>query len=194
MANHPHDKDRPENAAVRRALAKQDVAALKLALTPRQRAFAHEYVVDFNGSAAAIRAGYAKPYADRQAHLLLRHKGIAFLIDHLNQSKSAKIVAIDPEYVLQKIYSIVNKDGVRDGDALRGLELLARHFGMLTDKTELTGKDGGAIAIEQQKVEEEAQSFTALMRGLKERAEKDRAKEQEAAPTFDEVTLLEPED
>jgi len=30
-----------------------------MALTPRQERFCEEYLVDFNGSAAAIRAGYA---------------------------------------------------------------------------------------------------------------------------------------
>jgi hypothetical protein len=169
-ARHPHDASRPESAAVRRALAKQDVEALKLALTPRQRAFAHEYVVDFSGAAAAIRAGYATRYADRQAHTLLRHKGVAFLIDHLNQSKAAKVVAIDPDYVLQKIYSIISKDTVKDGDALRGLEILARHFGMLRDKTEISGPGGEAIQLEQrQRVEEEAQHFTNLLEQLRER-------------------------
>jgi hypothetical protein len=174
-ARHPHDADRPESAAVRRALAKQDLEALKLALTPRQRAFAHEYIVDFNGSAAAIRAGYSKPWADRQAHILLKHKGVAFLIDHLTISKTAKATIIDPDYVLQRITEIVNKEGAKDGDKLRGLELLARHLGMLTDRTELTGKDGEAIKIQQQ-VEEEANGFMAMMKTLKERAEKDAAK------------------
>lgn len=182
MAKHPHDAERPENAAVRRALEKQDVAALKLALTPRQRAFAHEYVVDFNGTAACIRAGYAKQYADRQAHILLHHKGVAFLIDHLTQSKAAKTVSVDPDYVLSQVTAIIGKEGTKDGDKLRGLELLARHLGMLTDRTEISGPDGEAIKIEQQ-TKEEAQSFTQLMKQLQERAAKDAMKK--------DVTLVE---
>lgn len=169
-ANHPHDANRPESAAVRRALAKQDVEALKLALTPRQRAFAHEYIIDFNGAAAAVRAGYAKPYADRQAHLLLKHKGVAFLIDHLNISKAAKVHVIDPEYVLQKVTEIISKETAKDGDKLRGLELLARHLGMFIDRTEISGPDGEAIQLEQKRAtQEEAEKFTFALEQLRDR-------------------------
>lgn len=169
-AKYPHDASRPESAAVRRALAKQDIEALKLALTPRQRAFAHEYVVDFNGAAAVVRAGYVTKYPDRQAYTLLQHKGVAFLIDHLNLSKAAKVTAITPEYVLQRVTEIISKDTAKDGDKLRGLELLARHLGMLTDRTEITGKDGEAIQLEtKQRVEEEAQHFTNMLEQLRER-------------------------
>lgn len=165
-AKHPHDASRPESAAVRRALARQDVAAMKLALTPRQRAFANEYVVDFNATAACIRAGYANNYPDRQAHLLLKHKGISFLIDHLTQSRAAKVMSVDPDWVLQKITAIVNKEGVRDGDALRALELIARHLGMLTDKQEIK-----MDATIDSRVDEAARDFSNLLKGLQKRAE-----------------------
>lgn len=170
---HPYDTDRPESVAVRRALEKQDLEALKLALTPRQRAFAYEYVVDFNATAAALRAGYAKSYADRQGYLLVKHKGVAFLIDHLIHSTAAKVVQLDKDYVVQGILAIANKDGARDGDKLRAFELLARHLGMLTDKQEI--KASVDIA-EKQAVEEEAQNFTHLLKGLKERAKQENQK------------------
>lgn len=169
-AKHPHDKERPESAAVRRALKRQDIAALKIALTPRQRRFAEEYIVDLNGTAAAIRAGYSNNYPDRQAHILLKHEGVAALIDHLMASKAARIVSVDPDYVIQRITAIINKDTARDGDKLRGLELLARHLGMLTDKQEITGKDGGAIEI-QQKTAEDVATFLNSLKGLQKRAE-----------------------
>ncbi len=172
-AKYPHDSKRPESAAVRRALEALDVEALRVALTPRQRAFAHEYVVDFNATAAAIRAGYAPTYSEQQGHILTKHKGVMFLIDHLTQSKEAKIVSVSPEYVLQGITAILQKEGARDGDKLRGLELLARHLGMLTDKTEITGKDGQPL-IEKQKIDEEASAFTALMKKLQDRADNDK--------------------
>jgi phage terminase small subunit len=169
MANHPHDKDRPESAAVRHALAKGDMAALRLALTPRQRRFAEEYIVDFNGAAAAVRAGYSLNYPDRMASTLTKHAGVAALIDHLTASKEAKVMSVNPDYVIQKVTEIVTKPESRDGDKLRGLELLARHLGMFIDRTEITGKDGGAIEVEQRKIEEEAQNFTRLMKALQER-------------------------
>lgn len=173
-ANHPHDASRPESAAVRKALASDDVEALRIALSHRQRRFAEEYIFDFNGSAAALRAGYSTNYPDRQAHLLLKHKGVIRYIESLSESKTAKIVSVNPDYVLQRVTEIISKEGARDGDRLRGLELLARHLGMFIDRTELTGKDGGAIEIEQRKVDEEAQKFTDLIKGMRNRVQSDK--------------------
>lgn len=166
-ARHPHNADRPESAAVRRALEKKDIEALRLALTPRQRAFAHEYVVDFNGAAAVVRAGYSPKYADRQAYINLHHKGIATLIDHLTQSKAAKTVSINPDYVIQRVTEIINKDEAKDGDKLRGLELLARHLGMLTDRQEISGDL--KIDVEKKLAEEEAAALMNQLRRLADR-------------------------
>lgn len=163
-AKHPHDPLRPTPRAVKLALAKNDMKALEKVLTPRQRAFCYEYVVDFNGQAAAIRAGYAVPYADKQAHILLHHEGVARFVDHLSQSKAAKITAVNPDYVIGKVTAIISKEGVTDGNALRALELLARHLGMFIDRTELTGKDGGPIQT--QEIEEQANSFIEQLRSI----------------------------
>lgn len=168
-ARHPHDSNRPNPIAIRRALEKGDMKALGLALTVRQRRFAQEYILDFNGAAATIRAGYSPKWADRQAHILLAHEGVARYIDHLAQEAAGSIVSVDRDYVVQRVVGIVNKDGAKDGDRLRGLELLARYLGMFIDRTEITGKDGGPI--ETQKIEEEATAFTNLLKALGERAD-----------------------
>jgi phage terminase small subunit len=172
MAKYPHDKDRPESAAVRKALAKMDMEALSIALTPRQRAFCKEYIVDFNGSAAAVRAGYATTYADRQAHQLLKHKGVSAFIDYLTASKAQKIMSVDPDYVIQGIVEIVQKEVAKDGDKLRGYELLARIMGMFIDKTEITGKDGDAIQIEQREIEQEVSHVINVLNGMRKKTQK----------------------
>jgi phage terminase small subunit len=141
---------------------------LYLSLSPRQRAFCEEYIVDFNGKAAAIRAGYATKWADRQAALLLKNKGVATYINSLQESKEAKIIAVDPDYIIQQVTAIIGKPGAKDSDRLRGLELLARHLGMFVDRTEITGKDGGPL--ETRRVEEEAETFTNLLKSLSERS------------------------
>lgn len=169
MAKYPHDSKRPTPKAVLRAVEKKDAKALKLALTPRQEAFAREYVVDYNGTAAAVRAGYAVNWADRQAHILLQHEGIRAYIEMLNTSQEAKIHSVSPDYVLQQVTAIINKPEAKDGDRLRGLELLARHLGMFIERTEITGKDGGAIEIENRKIEEEANTFTSLIKKMADR-------------------------
>lgn len=177
MANHPHDKTRPESKQVLAALAlcddadsdsalKDAIETLYRALSPRQRAFAKEYVIDFNGAAAAIRAGYSKKWADRQANILKNHLGVARLIEYYTASASAKMMSIDPDYVIARVTRIINSDEAKDGDKLRGLELLARHLGMFIDRQEITGKDGDAIRIQQQKVREEADDFIATLRRM----------------------------
>lgn len=168
-AKHPHDTDRPESPAVRKALEKMDMEALSIALTPRQRRFCEEYTVDFNGAAAAVRAGYSPTYPDRQAHLLLRNKGIAAYIDYLTASKAAKIMSVNPDWIIQGIVGIIGKDGGKDNDKLRGYELLARIMGMFIDKQEITGKDGGAIEVEQRRIDEEASDFTNMLKRMANR-------------------------
>ena len=48
--------------------------------TPKQAAFAAEYLKDFNATQAAIRAGYAEKSAGVEGHRLLKHPQIAALI------------------------------------------------------------------------------------------------------------------
>lgn len=168
MAKHPHDPDRPESPGVKKALEAKDMEALGIALTHRQRRFCDEYIVDFNGTAAAIRAGYATAYADRQAHQLLRHKGVSAYIDHLTASKASKIMSVDPDWVMQGIVETIT-EAQKHGDKLRGYELIAKILGMLTDKHEITGKDGGAIEVEQRQIQEEADQVVNLLNAMRKK-------------------------
>lgn len=168
-AKHPHDTERPESPAVRKALELMDMEALGTALTPRQRRFCEEYTVDFNGAAAAVRAGYSTNYPDRQAHQLLKNKGVSTYIDYLTASRAAKILSVDADYIVQGIVQIINKEAGKDGDKLRGYELLARLKGLFIDKQEITGKDGGAIEVEQRRIDEEATDFTRMLNAMRKR-------------------------
>jgi hypothetical protein len=67
---------------------------------------------------------------------------------------------------------VMNKPGIRTTDELRAIEMAMKHKGMFVERTEITGKDGDAIRIEQQRVEEEAQSFTETLKMLRDRADK----------------------
>lgn len=165
MANHPHDKTRPENSAVKKALAADDMEALKDALTYRQRRFCEEYVIDFNGRAAVVRAGYSNKWPDRQAYQNMMNDGVIRYIEHLSQSAASKIMSVDPDYVIRSVTEIVSKEEARDGDRLRGLELLARILGMLVEKKEVTGKDGGPIAFEE--TQKEAREFTDMLKRIR---------------------------
>lgn len=168
----PHDSSRPESPGVTKALAADDMDALRDALTYRQRRYCEEYVIDFDGKAAAIRAGYSVKWPDRQAHLLHMNKGVVRYIDHLQMSKESKIVSINPEYLIQKLLDIMNRPGIRTADELRAVEMMMKHMGMFVDKTEISGPDGDAIKIEQ-KVQEDALKFRTIMEQLKSRQKKE---------------------
>lgn len=169
MANAPYDPRRPVSRRMAKAIEGGDVEVVKQCLTVLQKRFAEEYVADFNATAACIRAGYKPDNADKIGHQVLKHDGVAYYIDHLTRNKAESLISISPEYVIQQVTSIVMKEGAKDGDKLRGLELLARHLGMFIERTEITGKDGGAIEMNQRKIEEEANAVTNTLRQMTER-------------------------
>lgn len=45
-------------------------------LTPKQKKFCDEYLIDLNATQAAIRAGYKKDYADRMAYKLVENSRV----------------------------------------------------------------------------------------------------------------------
>lgn len=141
-----------------------DIEGIKKSLTIRQLRFCEEFNVDYDAKAAAIRAGYSPKWADRQAHQLIKHEGCRYYINHLTQSKEAKLVSVNPDYVVQKVVAGIDKsDKMHNmGGYFRGLELLARHLGMLRDKTEISGPDGKSIEIEQRTREEVADVINHL--------------------------------
>lgn len=171
-AKHPHNPERPESPAVKKALEADDMTALEKALTPRQLMFCKEYIVDFNGTAAAIRAGYATQYADRQAHQLIKNAGVMRYIEHLTLSVAAKTISVDADYIMQGIVGIIQKAEGKDGDKLRGYELLARLKGLFIDKTEISGKDGEAIQVEQRRVQEESDDFVRMIKSMVKKNDK----------------------
>ena len=76
------------------------------------------------------------------------------------------------DYVVNKLVAIVEEtEAGNPNAALRGLELLAKHLGMLKEKTEISGPNGGAIEYEQ-KVKEDAANLESAIARLAERGGK----------------------
>lgn len=175
MANAPHNKDRPETKAVLRALEKGDMDALGNALSVRQRRFCEEYIVDYNGTAAAIRAGYSPNHPDRQAYQLLKqNRGVSTYIDYLSRTREQQIMSVNPEYVISKTVKIIEGEDAKNSDKLRGLEMIAKILGMFIEKKEISGPDGGAIQL--QRISEDAQAFASQLRQLADRAQREEEK------------------
>ena len=107
-------------------------------LTPKQKLFVKEYVVDLNGRKAALRAGYGAGGAASQASRMLQRPEFKVAIAKL-QTKIGDKLEITVEYVLDKIRrSAEMADATNQhGSALKGWELLGKHLGMFRENHNL---------------------------------------------------------
>ncbi|RXG18724.1 phage terminase small subunit [Leeuwenhoekiella aestuarii] len=78
-------------------------------LTPRQKRFCEEYVIDLNQTQAAIRAGYAKRSAKEQASRLLTKDNILDYVQKLKDGVFEKLNFTHQD-VIQKLDQWVNSD------------------------------------------------------------------------------------
>lgn len=79
------------------------------ALPPMQQRFVEEYLVDLNGTQAAIRAGYSKKTAEQYAHQLLKKPSVQAAIAKA-RSKLSERVEITQEMVLSRYWMIATAD------------------------------------------------------------------------------------
>lgn len=110
-------------------------------LSPKQMRFIDEYLLDLNGTQAAIRAGYSPNSAQEQASVLLSKPMIAKIVSE-RQAEQAHRCDISKEWVLKRLISesqITKDQGGTHSGRMRALELLAKHLGMLTDRLMVTG-------------------------------------------------------
>ncbi len=74
-------------------------------ITHKQKIFAAEYIKDFNGTQAAIRAKYSVNSAKEQASRLLTNANVQAEVAKLMQKRVEK-VEVDANYVLQRLVEI----------------------------------------------------------------------------------------
>lgn len=110
-------------------------------LTTKQRLFVEAYLANPNATQAAIKAGYSEKTAYSQGQRLLKNVEIAKLIGERVES-----VVMSADEVLTELAAIA-KGGYSTykGDKLKALELVGKHHKLFTDKTELTGANGGPV-------------------------------------------------
>ena len=86
-------------------------------LSKRQERFAREYVIDCNGTKAAIRAGYSESGASVQAVRLLADDNVLALVERLTNRKFAKL-EISADHVLHELARLAFLDPRKffDGD------------------------------------------------------------------------------
>ena len=153
---------------VRRALDDEDYEELERVMPPMQLAFANEYIKDFNGAQAVVRAGSTTKYPNKMAFQWLNNPGVRAVIDYLMAERTRQM-KIDQGFVIEKLVRTIERAEAdkQHQSVLRGVELLAKHLGMFVEKTEITGKDGEAIKY--QEVSNEAAAFLRTIDGLVKR-------------------------
>lgn len=138
-----------------------------MGMTPKQEAFAREYLIDLNATQAAIRAGYSRGTAKEQGCVLLTNPNVAqFVADGI--AVRAAQTGIDARWVLEQAVEVYRaaRDDDKLSEALRALEHIGKHVdvGAFRERIEHTGKDGGAIQLEQ--VTNDADAFTRSIAGI----------------------------
>lgn len=128
-------------------------------MTPKQKKFCVEYLIDLNGTQAAIRAGYSKKTANRIANQLLSKLDIRNYIKDLRAKyfKKGIITAEEVEYRLSKAgrgelkEEVIVVEGVGDGcsearivqkhlsvrDQLKALELMGKRHDLFGADTKI---------------------------------------------------------
>lgn len=122
-------------------------------LTPKQRKFVSEYLVDLNATQAAIRAGFSQKTARAQGQRLLTNVYIANAIAAA-QAKREKRTEITQDRVVQELARIAfgNSRSVMSwgpgGLVLRNSnDLNEDEAALVSEVRETTTKDGGSMAL-----------------------------------------------
>lgn len=120
-------------------------------LTPKAERFVHEYCIDQNGAAAAVRAGYSEKSGKTMAYQLLQKPVIQAAI------AAAQDAALHrADITMDQIVAETRKIAFRDLDKclktgaqlmakLKALIALGQHLGGFGSKVELSGPGGSAI-------------------------------------------------
>lgn len=80
-----------------------------MALTAKQKRFCEEYLIDLNGTQAAIRAGYSQNTSNEQAARLLANVSVQEYVTDLINKRSER-TEITADMVLKELWSIANED------------------------------------------------------------------------------------
>ena len=136
-------------------------------LSPKMALFVDEYLVDLNGSAAVLRAGYKTRNQNRIASDLLNHPLVKAEIEARTSQRREKM-ELKADYLINKLIAMIEKDDTKDGDVIRAIELAGKSIALWKERQEISGPDGESIKMEQ-KVQENVQDFTSKLSRLASR-------------------------
>lgn len=104
-------------------------------MNPKQAAFVREYLVDCNGTQAAIRAGYSPRTANEQAARLLADISIRAAVEAGQKAKVAETGVTKARVVAMALEGTQMAKEMQSASAfLRGVELLAKLHGHIVER------------------------------------------------------------
>lgn len=131
-------------------------------MTPKQEKFCSEYLIDLNGTQAAIRAGYSERTAYSIGQRLLKNVEVQSRIQELRAKEFKKTIATaeEVEAMLSRAMrgeldeEVVVVEGSGDGyseakimtkqisarDRLKAAELMGKRHQLFTDKVQMSGE------------------------------------------------------
>ena len=114
-------------------------------LTEKQKRFCDEYLVDYNATQAAVRAGYSVKSAYSIGEENLRKPELKTYIDErLEQLRSAKTATATE--VMEFLTEVMRDEDESSVSRLKAAELLGKRFGLFTDKLNVEGNIPVVIA------------------------------------------------
>ena len=101
-------------------------------LTDKQKIFVYEYLIDFNATQAAIRAGYSKDTAGAIGAENLKKPQIQQFLEKYQSDRSEKC-GIKFDMIIEELRKIgfadIDPEAVRPADKIKALETMSKWLG-----------------------------------------------------------------
>ena len=115
-------------------------------LKKKEERFCQEYVIDYNGTQAAIRAGYKESDAANRATRLLRKAEVSARVHELEKEIAERLGLSQDYVVIQLVQRYEECREQKDAkNALKALELIGKHLGMFEKTKPGDGKDNDRL-------------------------------------------------
>lgn len=110
-------------------------------MTPKQKLFCQEYLIDLNATQAAIRAGYSRKTANRMGAENLSKPVIAEAIKEAMAERSEKM-GLTQVMIIEGLLKEARNEGKGSSHSARvaAWATLGKHLGMFNEKLEIPGK------------------------------------------------------